>query len=48
MEKDFAMKILDRPERKVVENYSKEDKYFSSYDETIEKEIVDALDESLR
>ena len=40
--------IPDRPERKVVENYSKEDKYFSSYDETIEKEIVDALDESLR
>ncbi len=29
-------------------NYSKEDKYFSSYDESIEKEIVDALDESLR
>ncbi len=24
--------IPDRPERKVVENYSKEDKYFSSYD----------------
>ena len=40
--------IPDRPERKVVENYSKEDKYFSSYDKSIEKEIVDALDESLR
>lgn len=39
--------IPDRPERNIDENYSKEDKYFKSYDETIEKEILDALNKSL-
>ncbi len=37
--------IPDRPERKVKESYSH--KYFESYDESVEKEILDLLEEKL-
>lgn len=37
--------VPDRPERKVKEDYS--NKYFDSYDESIEKEILDLLEEKL-
>lgn len=38
--------VPDRTERKVKEDYSH--KYFDSYDETIEKEILDLLEEKLK
>ena len=37
--------VPDRPERKVKEDYSH--KYFDSYDESVEKEILDLLEEKL-
>lgn len=40
--------IPDRPERNIVENYSKEDKYFKSYDNEIENELLLALEEKLK
>lgn len=42
---DVAYIIPDRSDRKVKEDYSH--KYFDSYDETIEKEILDALEKKL-
>lgn len=41
-----AYVVPDRPERKVKEDYSH--KYFDSYDETVENEILDLLEEKLK